>query len=113
MPRVGTAQMKTRARQCTFPPDLETPHLRDERPSGSLWARGQSFLLWCFPGYHGTPKTTFYQLSLDVLALCLETEDIEEAAASLAKEAAVRLAKEALAKDFSVGKSCYSVHQPP
>ncbi|XP_067397662.1 cobalamin binding intrinsic factor-like [Emydura macquarii macquarii] len=43
---------------------------------------------------HGTPKTTFYQLSLDVLALCLEKEDIEEAAVSLAKEA--------LAKDFSV-----------
>ncbi|XP_030418046.1 cobalamin binding intrinsic factor [Gopherus evgoodei] len=43
---------------------------------------------------HGTPKTTFYQLSLDTLALCLETADVEEAALSLAKEA--------LATDFSV-----------
>ncbi|KAM7165169.1 cobalamin binding intrinsic factor [Macrochelys suwanniensis] len=44
--------------------------------------------------YHSTPKTTFYQLSLDTLALCLERADVDEAALSLAKEA--------LAKDFSV-----------
>ncbi|XP_043372235.1 cobalamin binding intrinsic factor [Dermochelys coriacea] len=43
---------------------------------------------------HSTPKTTFYQLSLDTLALCLEGANVNEAAVSLAKEA--------LAKDFSV-----------
>ncbi|TFJ99602.1 low density lipoprotein receptor adapter protein 1-like [Platysternon megacephalum] len=49
-------------------------------------------------GDHGTPKTTFYQLSLDTLALCLEGANVDEAALSLAREA--------LAKDFFVGKSC-------
>ncbi|CAM5119227.1 unnamed protein product [Eretmochelys imbricata] len=43
---------------------------------------------------HSTPKTTFYQLSLDTLALCLEGANVNEAAVSLAKEA--------LAKDFFV-----------
>nr|XP_023958282.2 LOW QUALITY PROTEIN: cobalamin binding intrinsic factor [Chrysemys picta bellii] len=43
---------------------------------------------------HGTPKTTFYQLSLDTLALCLEGVNV--------KEAALSLTKEALAKDFFV-----------
>ncbi|XP_065260591.1 cobalamin binding intrinsic factor-like [Emys orbicularis] len=43
---------------------------------------------------HGTPKTTFYQLSLDTLALCLEGANV--------KEAALSLTKEALAKDFFV-----------
>ncbi|XP_074810705.1 cobalamin binding intrinsic factor [Natator depressus] len=43
---------------------------------------------------HSTPKTTFYQLSLDTLALCLEGANVSEAAVSLAKEA--------LAKDFFV-----------
>uniref|UniRef100_A0A8C8SBZ5 Cobalamin binding intrinsic factor n=1 Tax=Pelusios castaneus TaxID=367368 RepID=A0A8C8SBZ5_9SAUR len=43
---------------------------------------------------HGKPYTTFYQLGLDTLALCLEGVDVNDAAVSLAKMA--------LAKDFSM-----------
>ncbi|KAJ6654122.1 hypothetical protein lerEdw1_007390 [Lerista edwardsae] len=46
---------------------------------------------------HGTPKTTFYQLALDTLALCVEKSPEVEMAA-------ITLAKAALANDFVHGE---------
>ncbi|KAF7235981.1 Cobalamin binding intrinsic factor [Varanus komodoensis] len=50
----------------------------------------------CIADKAGTPKTTYYQLALDTLALCVEKSPLME-------NAAVILAKAALADDFQSG----------